>query len=95
MSAENFRPQVIRMLGNRSPEDFIRLSAETRMSILALSQVRQGNRGLGPVVVQDGGDDIVNPDLKDGAVLRQKDLVGEQICREATELYYWPEHIYG
>lgn len=90
MSAKYFRPQLIRMLGNRQPNEFVRLSEDERAEILCRSQVRK-NR---PVIVDESGlDDELNPDIAGSGLLRQIDLVGEnedgqQIYREATEIYY-------
>jgi hypothetical protein len=91
MSSEYFRPQIQGLLGNRSPEEFLRLSLEQRETVLVQSQVAR--RGF--VIVDEGGDDddILNPGMGDGVLLRQVDLIGgneagRQICQEACQMYY-------
>lgn len=91
MSSEYFRPQIRRLLGNRSTEEFLRLSLPQREGVLVKSQIAK--RGF--VIVDEGGDDddILNPGMGEGVLLRQADLlggddVGRQICQEACQMYY-------
>ena len=90
MSAEHFDPRVFAMLGNRSPAEFIQLPVNRRQEILVRSQVRQTK----PVEIDESGeDDILNRDIAGSFILRQQDLVGDnevgqQICREASEIYF-------
>ncbi|KAJ9606028.1 hypothetical protein H2200_009877 [Cladophialophora chaetospira] len=88
MSAEYFRPQVVKMLGNHSPEEFVQLPQAQRTKILEKSQVKTLKI---PVMVEDSGMD--DDDMEHGSVLRQRDLVGDgavghQIFAEAVQMYY-------
>ena len=90
MSAEYFRPTVVKMLGNRTPEEFLRLPSAQREQILAKQQVRVGQA----VIIDESGlDDLLNPEIAQSSILRQAELVGggevgEQVRREACEIYY-------
>jgi hypothetical protein len=81
---------VKKMLGNKSPEEFLRLSPTRRAEILAKSQLAK-NKAV--IVDESGLDEVLNPEIKDSCILRQVDLVGggevgKQICREASRIYY-------
>lgn len=84
MSSKYFRRQVARLLSHYSPEEFVGLSEVQRHQILRRSQYRQHHA----VHIVEGDDD-----LAEGSILREIDLVGEnavgeQICRDACEIYY-------
>jgi hypothetical protein len=81
---------MMKMLGNRTPEEFVRLPDAQREQILAKEQVLIGKA----VIIDESGlDDLLNPEISQSSLLRQADLVGggevgEQIRREACEIYY-------
>ena len=67
MSAEYFRPTVVKMLGNRTPEEFLRLPSAQREQILAKQQVRVSQA----VIIDESGlDDLLNPKIAQSSILR-------------------------
>ncbi|KFZ06229.1 hypothetical protein V502_09913 [Pseudogymnoascus sp. VKM F-4520 (FW-2644)] len=77
------------MLKGLAPADFIKLPIKDRNEVYRRYLTQETN-----VRIEEGDDEnICNPQIKDGVLLRQKyfvgkDDAGEQIVQEAREIYY-------
>ena len=67
MSAKYFRPTVVKMLENWTPEEFLRLPSTQREQILAKQQVY-----VSQAMIIDESDlnDLLNPEIAQSSILR-------------------------
>lgn len=81
--------RIFKMLGGRTPAQFVQLPLERRQALYRRNLVQKA-----PVIIEEGDDDDeMNPDIASGVCLRQQYFMGfnefgKQIVKEATEVYY-------
>ena len=66
MSAKYFRPTVVKMLGNQTPEEFLCLPSAQRKQILAKQQVHVSQA---MIIDKSGLDDLLNPKITQSSIL--------------------------
>lgn len=90
-TAMEHREEVLRMLGGRTPAQFMKSSVEERNRVYRKYLVNSGR-----VLVDNADEDedeILNPEIAHGVILRQQYLVGsdkagKHLAKEAQGIYY-------
>ncbi len=83
------KAEVQKTLKGLTPAEFVELPFEQRHEIYERYLVQDGH----VQIEERRDDDLFNPAIAKGALLRQEDMVGrdaagQQIAREAREVYY-------